>query len=78
MLRAVAGVYRRLHGDGHDAVMVVMTNDELVLEAHAQAAEAVGELLAEEMSTAFAATFMDAPLGGLVDVKTGSSWSSLK
>jgi hypothetical protein len=38
----------------------------------------VGELLAEEMTTAFAVTFADAPLGGLVDVKTGSSWSSLK
>jgi DNA polymerase I-like protein with 3'-5' exonuclease and polymerase domains len=78
MLRAVAGVYRRLHGDGHDAVMIAMTHDELILEANAQAAEAVGELLAEEMSMAFAAPFPDAPLGGLVDVKTGSSWSSLK
>ena len=78
MLRAVAGVYRRLDGDGYDAVMVAMTHDELILEADAQAAEAVGELLVEEMSTAFAATFVDAPLGGLVDVKTGSSWSSLK
>ena len=78
MLRAVTSVYRRLHGDGHDAVMVAMIHDELILEADAQAAEAVGELLAEEMTTAFAVTFVDAPLGGLVDVKTGSSWSSLK
>ncbi len=58
--------------------MIAMTHDELILEANAQAAEAVGELLVEEMSTAFASTFVDAPLGGLVDVKTGSSWSSLK
>ena len=78
MLRAVAGVYRRLHGDGDDAVMVAMIHDELILEADAKAAEAVGELLAEEMTTAFAVTFADASLGGLVDVKTGSSWSSLK
>jgi DNA polymerase-1 len=78
MMRAVAGVYRRLHGDGCDAVMVAMIHDELILEADAQDAEAVGELLAEEMTAAFAATFPDAPIGGLVDVKTGSSWSSLK
>ena len=58
--------------------MIAMTHDELILEANAQAAEAVGELLVEEMTTAFAVTFADAPLGGLVDVKTGSSWSSLK
>ena len=43
----------------------------MIHEADAQAAEAVGELLAEEMITAFAVTFPDAPLGGLVDVKTG-------
>jgi hypothetical protein len=34
----------------------------------------VGELLAEEMTTAFAATFPDVPLGGLVYVKIGTSW----
>jgi DNA polymerase I-like protein with 3'-5' exonuclease and polymerase domains len=58
--------------------MVTMIHDELILEADAPAAEAVGELLAEEMSTAFPVTFPNAPLGGLVDVKTGSSWSNLK
>ena len=78
VMRAVAGVYRRLHGDGYDAVMVAMIHDELILEADAQDAKAVGELLAEEMTTAFAATFPDAPTGGLVDVKIGASWSSLK
>jgi DNA polymerase-1 len=78
MMRAVAGVYRRLHGDGHDAVMVAMIHDELILETGNQGSDAVATLLAEEMTTAFAATFPDAPLGGLVDVKTGSSWSSLK
>lgn len=78
MMRAVAGVYRRLHGDGYDAVMVAMIHDELILEADAQDAEAVGELLAEEMTMAFAATFPDAPTGGLVDVKIGASWSNLK
>ena len=59
-------------------VMVAMLHDELILEADAQAAEAVGELLAKEMTTAFAVTFPDAPIGGQVDVKTGPSWSSLK
>jgi DNA polymerase-1 len=78
MMRAVAGVYRRLHGDGHGAVMVAMIHDELILETGNQGSDAVATLLAEEMTTAFAATFPDAPLGGLVDVKTGSSWSSLK
>lgn len=78
MMRAVSGVYRRLHGDGYDGIMVAMIHDELILEADAQDADAVATLLTEEMTRAFAATFPDAPIGGLVDVKTGSSWSSLK
>ena len=78
MMRAVAGVYRRLHGDGYDAVMVAMIHDELILETGNQDADAVGTLLAEEMTAAFAATFPDAPIGGLVDVKIGPSWSSLR
>jgi DNA polymerase I-like protein with 3'-5' exonuclease and polymerase domains len=78
MLRAVAGVHRKLHGDGYNAVMVAMIHDYLILEADAQAAEAASELLAEKMTTAFSVTFPDASLGGLIDVKTGSSWSSLK
>ena len=55
-----------------------MIHDELILETGNQDADAVGTLLAEEMTTAFAATFPDAPIGGLVDVKIGPSWSSLK
>ena len=58
--------------------MVAMIHDELILEADAQDADAVATLLTEEMTRAFVATFPDAPIGGLVDVKTGSSWSSLK
>jgi hypothetical protein len=36
MMRAVGGVYRRLYGDGYDAVMVVMIHDELILKADEQ------------------------------------------
>ena len=78
MMRAVAGVRRRLCADGHDAVMVAMIHDELNLETGNQGSDAVATLLAEEMTTAFSATFPDAPIGGLVDVKIGPSWSSLK
>ena len=78
MMRAVAGVHRRLCTDGHDAIMVAMIHDELILETGNQGSDAVATLLAEEMTTAFSATFPDAPIGGLVDVKFGTSWSSLK
>ncbi|MBT4702749.1 MAG: hypothetical protein HOB79_16890, partial [Rhodospirillaceae bacterium] len=78
VMRAVAGVYRRLHAEGYDAVMVAMIHDELILEADAQAADAVGALLAEEMTAAFAVTFPDAPISDLVEVNVGSSWADLK
>jgi DNA polymerase I len=78
MMWAVAAVHRRLRTDGHDAVMVAQIHDELILEADAQDADAVGTLLAEEMTTAFAITFPEAPTIDLVEVKVGSSWAGLK
>lgn len=78
MMRAVAAVHRRLHAEGYNAVMVAQIHDEVILEADAQDADAVGALLAEEMTTAFAVTFPDAPITDLVDVKYGSAWADLK
>jgi len=42
MMRAVAGVHRRLCADGHDAVMVAMIHDELILETGNQGAASSG------------------------------------
>ena len=41
-------------------------------------ADAVAALLAEEMTKAFASTFPQAPIIGLVDVKVAFSWGDLK
>ena len=78
MMLAVASVYERLHTERHDAIMVAQIHDELILEAAAQDADVLSELLAEEMTRAFAVTFPEAPLTDLVDVKVGPSWASLK
>jgi DNA polymerase I len=78
MMRAVAAVYDRLRTEGHDAIMVAQIHDELILETDEQVADVVGALLAKEMTRAFAMTFPDAPITGLVDVKVGSSWADLK
>ena len=78
MMRAVAAVHQRLRADGHDAVMVAQIHDELILETDAEVADAVAALLAEEMTKAFASTFPQAPIIGLVDVKVAFSWGDLK
>ena len=77
-LREYTAVHRRLRTDRHDAVMVAQIHDELILEANAQDTDAVGGLLAEEMTRAFTVTFPEAPSTDLVGVKTGSSWADLK
>ena len=65
MMRAVAGVYRRLHTEGLDAIMVAQIHDELILEADRQDADAVSTVLKVEMIKAFNGTFPDAPIGDL-------------
>ena len=78
MMRAVSGVYHRLHTEDIDAVMVAQIHDELILEARTEAAEAVSAILAAEMTSAFLTAFPDAPFVGLVDVRAGRSWADLK
>jgi DNA polymerase I-like protein with 3'-5' exonuclease and polymerase domains len=78
MMRAVSGVYRRLRTGKFDAIMIAQIHDELILEANPQDAEAVSALLIAEMTTAFCATFPDAPTINLVDVSVGRSWADLK
>jgi len=78
MMRAVSGVYHRLHAENVDAIMVAQIHDELILEVSTEAAEVVSTILATEMTGAFRTTFPDAPVGGLVDVRAGRSWADLK
>jgi DNA polymerase I len=78
MMRAVSGVYNRLHAENIDAIMVAQIHDELILEANAADADVVKAILAEEMEKAFRTTFPDAPFSDLVDVGIGYSWADLK
>jgi DNA polymerase-1 len=78
MMRAASGVYKRLHTEDYDAIMVAQIHDEFILEADIKDAGAVGKLLQEEMIRAFCDTFPDAPFSNLVDVSVGNSWGELK
>jgi len=78
MMRAVSGVYRRLHTEGLGAIMVAQIHDELILEADRQDADTVSTILKAEMTKAFNGTFPDAPIGDLVAVHVGASWGKLK
>ncbi len=78
MLRAVARVHARIMADRIDAHLIAQIHDELIVEAATADLNAVAKILKEEMTTAFAETFPDAPSLNLVDVKTGQNWADLK
>jgi DNA polymerase-1 len=78
MMRAVARIHRRIRKEGLNAALVAQVHDEVIVEADAQDAPLVAQILEKEMTSAFVETFPDAPTTGLVDVKTGDSWADLK
>jgi DNA polymerase I-like protein with 3'-5' exonuclease and polymerase domains len=53
-------------------------HDEIVLEVPVKDATRAAELLEKAMVEAFAETFPNAPLNGLVEVHSGTDWASLK
>ena len=77
MMRAVAGVYLRLHAAKLDAVLVAQIHDEIILEADTGIAEEAKDILVSEMENAFTMTFPDAPSGNLVDASDGQTWADL-
>lgn len=67
--KAMVDVDRALAAGGHRARMILQVHDELVFEAPAEEAEAVGALARERMESVFA---LRVPL--VVEVGTGRNW----
>ena len=78
MMRAVAGIHRRIHAEQVDAALVAQVHDEIIIESSVPDAERVRVIMKDEMITAFVATFPGAQTTALVEVKTGKSWAELK
>ena len=55
---------------------VLFVHDEIVLEVPEADAERAGALLVEAMTRAFAATFPNAPLTGLVELRIQAAWTA--
>jgi DNA polymerase I-like protein with 3'-5' exonuclease and polymerase domains/DNA modification methylase len=53
---------------------VLFVHDEIVLEVPEADVERAGAMLVDAMTQAFATTFPNAPLTGLVEVRTGRAW----
>jgi DNA polymerase-1 len=59
---------------GIDGGPVIFNHDEIVLEVPETSAERARAILIESMTRAFAGTFPDAPLNGLVESKIATAW----
>jgi DNA polymerase-1 len=55
---------------------VLFIHDEIAIETRQEDAEAARRILTDAMVSAFAETFPDAPLNGVVSVRTGDSWGA--
>ncbi len=75
---ALAAIDEALYEEGINGGPVAWLHDEIVLEVPIEEAMRDAELLEEAMVEAFAKTFPNAPLNGLVDVRNGTTWASLK
>ena len=75
---ALAAIDDALYAEGIDGGPVAWLHDEIVLEVPVEDAKRAAELLEKAMTDAFAETFPNAPLNGLVEVHTGTDWASLK
>ncbi len=73
-MRALILVDAALFEAGIDGGPVIFNHDEIVLEVPEADAERARTILVEGMTRAFAATFPDAPLNGLVETKITTAW----
>lgn len=67
---AMVNVYKRLNAEGFKAKLILQVHDELICECPEDEAQAVADILREEMS---GAAHLSVPL--TVDVKIGRSWA---
>ena len=56
--------------------LILFVHDEIAIETRQEDAEAARRILTDAMVSAFAETFPDAPLNGVVSVRTGDSWGA--
>jgi DNA polymerase I-like protein with 3'-5' exonuclease and polymerase domains len=73
-MRALTLVDAALIKVGIDGGPVIFNHDEIVLEVPEGDAERARTILVESMTRAFAETFPDAPLNGLVETKITTAW----
>jgi DNA polymerase-1 len=73
-MRALILVDAKLIEAGIDGGPVIFNHDEIVLEVPEADAERTRTILVESMKRAFAETFPDAPLNGLVETEVSTSW----
>jgi DNA polymerase-1 len=75
---ALLNTDKALHVAGIDGGVVLCIHDELVLEVAERQVEATGEILQREMRKAFAETFPNASLRGVVECHSGRNWAAAK
>jgi DNA polymerase-1 len=73
-MRALILVDAALSAAGIDGGLVLFVHDEIVVEVPEADAERARTIAVEAMTRAFAETFPDAPLNGLVETKVSTAW----
>jgi hypothetical protein len=73
-MRALILVDAALSAAGVDGGLVLFVHDEIVLEVSEAEAERARRIVVDAMMRAFAETFPDAPLNGLVETKVSTAW----
>jgi DNA polymerase-1 len=75
---ALLNTDRALREAGIDSGVVLCVHDELVLEVATHQVEQASEILQSEMRNAFAETFPNASLRGVVECHSGRNWAEAK
>jgi DNA polymerase I-like protein with 3'-5' exonuclease and polymerase domains len=73
-MRALILVDAALSAAGIDGGLVLFVHDEIVVEVPEADAERARTIVVDAMTRAFAETFPDAPLNGLVETKVSTAW----
>jgi DNA polymerase-1 len=75
---ALLKVDAALRAAGIEGGPVLWIHDEIVLEVRQEDAERARQILIDTMTAAFAETFPDAPLNGVVETGVGTNWANAK
>jgi hypothetical protein len=76
-MQALIYVDEALRAANIDGGVVLFVHDEIVVECPESDAEYVSDIVTRAMTRAFAETFPDAPLNGLVETKISTAWGPL-